>query len=100
MDDKLKPTDSGYAEHVILIASALANANEEFLASELGYDKEFVATVGSRLRNAGIWVKGNLNRTTSQTGHWVCDKRDFTCEIRPLEGLSLLGWKLRGQAIV
>lgn len=61
MDDKLAPTDSGYAEHIILVASALTDANEEFLANELGYDKEFVSTVGSRLRNAGIWINGKLD---------------------------------------
>jgi hypothetical protein len=61
MDENLSPVDSGYAEHVLLIASALTTANEKFLAAELGYDKEFVLTVGGRLRSAGIWVKNKLD---------------------------------------
>src|SRR3954469_449296 len=36
----------------------------------------------------------------SQIGHWVCEKRDFTCEIRPLEGPILLCFEHRGQTIV
>jgi Iron dependent repressor, N-terminal DNA binding domain len=55
MDENLAPTDSGYAEHIILIASLIAKADEPFLADRLGYDPEFVAMVGSRLRASGIW---------------------------------------------
>jgi hypothetical protein len=36
----------------------------------------------------------------SQIGHWACEKRDFTCEIRPLEGLIRLGLDGRGQTII
>lgn len=75
MDDKLSPVDEGYSEHILLIASALSNANEEFLASELGYDKEFVSTVASRLKNAGIWVNGNLADDVRQS--WMEDDISF-----------------------
>lgn len=58
IDVKFEATAKGYSEHIILIASALEKADEEFLARELGYDTEFVSIVGSRLRTAGIW-RGN-----------------------------------------
>lgn len=55
VDENLKTTDRGYAEQVILLASAMSKADEAFLATELGYDLEFVSLVGARLRNARIW---------------------------------------------
>lgn len=55
MDPELKSTSRGYAETIILFASAKSKADEAFLATELSYDPEFVALVGSRLRSAGIW---------------------------------------------
>lgn len=58
MDPAVNPTSEGYAEKILLLASALSKADETFLAEELGYDQEFVNLVGSRLRAAGIW-KGN-----------------------------------------
>src|SRR3954471_11217769 len=53
MDPDFEPTKRGYAEHIILMASAISQADESFLARELAYDPEFVGLVGSRLRNAG-----------------------------------------------
>jgi len=55
MDEKFTPISGGYAEHIILVASILAKADEQYLAAELGYDPEMVALVGSRLRSSGIW---------------------------------------------
>ncbi len=55
MDPEFNPTKRGFSEHVILLASAISQANETFLAKELSYDREFVGLVGSRLRTAGIW---------------------------------------------
>jgi hypothetical protein len=55
IDPKLEPTARGFSEYIILLASAIAGADETFLAKELAYDREFVGLVGSRLRNAGIW---------------------------------------------
>jgi DNA-binding transcriptional ArsR family regulator len=60
-DKNFGPTDPGYAEHVILLASAISKADEQFLADELGYDIEFVSLVGSRLRSSGIWVGDHLS---------------------------------------
>ncbi len=60
LDPEFNPTSRGYAEHIILIASAISQANESFLASQLSYDPEFVGLVGSRLRNAGIWKENSL----------------------------------------
>lgn len=56
MDEKFTPVSEGYAEHIILIASLLASANEADLAAELGYDAEMVNLVGSRLRGSGVWA--------------------------------------------
>lgn len=61
MDSGLTPTKPGYAEHVILAASLLAKADEGYLAAELGYDPEFVSTVGSRLRTGGVWTGDGVN---------------------------------------
>ena len=61
IDPKFPPTDAGYAEHVLLLASAREGAKEEHLARELGYDLEFVKTVGSRLRNSGVWIGDQLS---------------------------------------
>ena len=55
LDGNLNPTDAGYAETIILMASMLSKSDERFLAEELGYDKEFVGTVGARLRASGVW---------------------------------------------
>lgn len=55
VDPEFKPTDAGYSEHLILAASAVSKADEVFLAAELDFDDEFVAFVGSRLRNSGVW---------------------------------------------
>lgn len=62
MQPDLHPTARGYSENIILIASIIAKADEAFLAVELSYDSEFVALVGSRLRNAGIWVDGAISQ--------------------------------------
>ena len=56
MDDKFTPTSDGWAGAMILLASYEMGANEPFIAEELGYDPEFVALVGSRLRNSKIWL--------------------------------------------
>jgi hypothetical protein len=55
LDDKLDATAPEYPAYVVLIASLLSRADEDHLAAELGYDREFVGLVGSRLRNAKIW---------------------------------------------
>lgn len=55
MDENLKSTDDGYVALAVMVASSIAKAEEEFLASELGYDKEFVFVIGKRLRDAKIW---------------------------------------------
>lgn len=56
IDAKFTPISEGYAEHIILLASALERADEAFLAASLGYDAELVNLVGSRLRSSGIWT--------------------------------------------
>lgn len=56
MEPKFNPTDSGFNEHIILVASIIEKAEEGFLADELSFDAEFVGLVGSRLRQAGIWA--------------------------------------------
>lgn len=61
LDDKLKPTASGYAEAVLMLAAVSTKADDAFLAEELGYDKDFAALVGSRLRSAGIWIDNKVN---------------------------------------
>ncbi len=85
-DKNFEPTDPGYAEHVILLASALSRANEQFLAEELGYDIEFVSLVGSRLRSSGIWVGDHLNDESRK--EW-CD--DGGATIFYLEGAVATG---------
>lgn len=61
LDPNFEPTASGYAEHIVLIASALFKADESILAQELGYDPEFVGIIGARLRSAGIWIGNDLS---------------------------------------
>lgn len=69
IDPNFKPTDSGYNEHVVLLASFLSRADEAFLADELGFEPEFVATVGSRLRAAGTWAGDQLS--DEAYGEWM-----------------------------
>jgi hypothetical protein len=54
-DDKIDATSPEYPAYITLLASVISRADEEYLATELGYDREFCATVGSRLRNSKIW---------------------------------------------
>lgn len=61
VDIDFKPTASGYSEHLILAASAISKADESFLAAELDFDDDFVALVGSRLRNSGVWDGPNVS---------------------------------------
>lgn len=61
MDPKFGPLSPSFAEHAVLIASVFIDPVDDDLADELGYDKEFVRTVGSRLRAAGIWRAGKLS---------------------------------------
>jgi hypothetical protein len=70
-DPNLKATDPGYAEHVILLASAISKADEAFLAEELGYDLEFVSIVGSRLRSSGVWDGDHLSEDSLKG--WTSD---------------------------
>ena len=45
------------------MASILAEkANEDFLAEQLGYDRDFVGLVGSRLRAAGAWTNKQFDQ--------------------------------------
>lgn len=67
MDEKFTPVSAGYAEHIILVASILARANEKYLAAELGYDPETVALVGSRLRSSGVWEGDQVNPSHLKT---------------------------------
>jgi hypothetical protein len=60
MDPDFTSISRGYAEHIILLASALAAADEPFLAQALGYELELVGLVGSRLRSSGIWAGNEL----------------------------------------
>ena len=60
-DPKFTATNPGYAEHVVLMASAISKADETFLAEELDYDFEFVSLVGARLRAAGTWNNDHLD---------------------------------------
>lgn len=75
IDPNFESTAAGYAEHIILIASALSKADETFLASRLGYDLEFVETVGSRLRAAGMWSKDRIPEHV--TKGWVKEPIKF-----------------------
>lgn len=61
MDEKFTSVSAGYAEHIILVASILAKADERYLTAELGYDPEIVALVGSRLRSSGVWEGDQVN---------------------------------------
>lgn len=58
LDSKLSPVgDTGYAEAAVMFSAIPEDigANEKTIANELGYDPEFVALVGNRLRRSGIW---------------------------------------------
>jgi DNA-binding Lrp family transcriptional regulator len=61
IDSNFLAVNGGYAEHLVLIASILAKPDESLIADELGYDLDFVKTVGSRLRTAGIWSGETIN---------------------------------------
>lgn len=61
LDENFGPASRGYAEHIVLLASLWEGADESHLSKILGYEDEFVRTVGSRLRNAGIWKGAELS---------------------------------------
>lgn len=50
-----EPTASSYSTVIVMLAALLVGADEATIASELGYDLEFVRLTGARLRNAAIW---------------------------------------------
>ena len=65
IDPGLSPVSPGYAEAIVLLASYLTDGCEnaktdDQLAALLGFDVEFVRTVGSRLRSSGVWNKDGL----------------------------------------
>lgn len=60
LDKDLTETSDGYTAAVVLMASYFDDADEEVLASELGYEEEFVKMIGSRLRNSGVWEGNKL----------------------------------------
>lgn len=61
MDETMVPTSSSYAEAAVLLASLIVGASEDDIASGLGYDRQFVDIVGNRLRNAKIWMAGEVD---------------------------------------
>lgn len=61
----------GSAESIVLLSSFFEPADEDSLAAELGFDLEFVKTVGSRLRSSGIWRGDNLSERAKQS--WLED---------------------------
>lgn len=61
MDENMVPTSSSYAEAAVLLASFIVGASEDEIASGLGYDRQFVDIVGNRLRNAKIWMAGEVD---------------------------------------
>lgn len=60
-DEHLKETDVEFMHQAILLASGFVGAEEEAIAEELEFDPEFVRSIGSRLRTAGIWSGDDLN---------------------------------------
>lgn len=75
IEPNLKPTDTGYAEHTLMLASLYAGADESRLAEALGYDREFVGVVGSRLRSGGIWAGNEL--APGKREEWEADAIAF-----------------------
>lgn len=97
LDKNFEPTDAGYNEHVILLASAFTAANESTLAEELGFDVEFVATVGSRLRSSGIWSGDALDEKHRVA--WEKDAIAFYCDGAIATGdLMIVGKNANGEA--
>lgn len=72
-DPKLKETDVEFMHQAILLASGFVGANEREIADELEFDPEFVNSVGSRLRSAGIWNGDDLNETHRDA--WFDDQK-------------------------
>jgi hypothetical protein len=94
-DPKLKETSMDFMHQAILLASIPLGANESEIAEELGFDLEFVETVGARLRNAGIWTKRILDQR-----HWqMWDDKDggsvsFLLDAGVAAGdMEFRGWK-------
>lgn len=56
IEKDMTPTTRGYCEAIILLASYFTKADEKYLSDNLCFDKEFVDQVGSRLRNAKVWL--------------------------------------------
>jgi hypothetical protein len=54
-DSKIREIDPEFMDQAVLLASAMIGADEKRIAEELGFDREYVSLVGSRLRAAGIW---------------------------------------------
>lgn len=84
LDPKIQPTSPGFQECVIVVASAFADANEKSLAAELGYDQEFVSTVGSRLRAAGIWSGDTLHPDRREA--WLADSAALLLDMNVATG--------------
>lgn len=76
------PTSPGFAERVILLASAIGKADENFLSEELGFDLEFVNLVGARLRNSGIWDGEQLSDVSRKD--WCSENGGATFELDAL----------------
>jgi hypothetical protein len=57
----LDPQSAEFRVAVIMIAATMVGPNEEALAIALGYEREFVAVIGRRLRAAHIWLGEGLN---------------------------------------
>lgn len=74
IDPKFKPTDAGYSEYVVLLASFTEGADDDHLAKVLGYDIDFVKTVGARLRASGIWTADELSKDSKDA--WFKDGGD------------------------
>lgn len=56
IDEDMTPTSRGYSEAIILLASHFTKADEKYLSDNLCFDRDFVDQVGSRLRNAKVWL--------------------------------------------
>ncbi len=89
-DPNMAPNSDGYAEAVIMLAALTVGADEAKLAAGLGYDPEFVALVGNRLRNARIWADAGtdeafFNRWTGPDGGLA-----FLCDVNVASGRMIV----------
>lgn len=88
LDPKLTPTSDGYSEACVMAASFVAGAREEVIAESLGYDREFVDTVGNRLRSAKIWHGEQLDAATRE--RWANEPIAMILDVNVAKGSMVI----------